>query len=115
MHELSLSEEIVRTAISASRADKRRITAIGVRVGALSATNAASLEFCLRLVLDERGMTRTQARITPVPAQLACSCGHRYQAEDMFAPCPVCGGYVREVTEGKDVTVEYVEVEDEES
>jgi hydrogenase nickel incorporation protein HypA/HybF len=114
MHELSLSEEIVRTAISASRTDKSRIAAVGVRVGALSAANVSSLEFCLRLVLDQHGMQHTAARVTPVPAQVECACGHHYQTEDMFGACPACGGYVREVTEGKDVTIEYVEVEDEE-
>jgi hydrogenase nickel incorporation protein HypA/HybF len=114
MHELSLSEEIVRAAISASHADKSRITAIGVRVGALSAANVSSLEFCLRLVLDQYDMQRTEARVTPVPARVECACGQRYQTDDIFAACPACGGYMREVTEGKDVTIEYVEVEDEE-
>jgi hydrogenase nickel incorporation protein HypA/HybF len=113
VHELALSESIVRTALTASEADRRRVTAIGVRVGALSAVNVSSLEFCLRAVLERQGMGRAEARIEQVAARLRCACGFAYRAAQMFSPCPRCGGYEREVLEGKDVTVEYVEVEDE--
>ncbi len=111
MHELSLSEGIVRTALAAGGTD-RRVTAIAVRVGGLSAVNLSSLEFCMRLVLDERGMGQTEVRLTAVPALVECECGLRYEARDMFSPCPECGSFLRNVVEGKDVTIEYIEVED---
>ncbi|MHC5035527.1 MAG: hydrogenase maturation nickel metallochaperone HypA/HybF [Planctomycetota bacterium] len=114
MHELTLSESIVRTAVAASGARNDRITAIAVRVGALSAVNLSSLEFCLRMVLDQHGMQRAETRVTWVPARLRCQCGACYETEQLFSPCPECGGFEREVVEGKDVTIEYVEVEDEE-
>ncbi len=111
MHELSLSEGIVRTALAASGRE-RRVTAIAVQVGALSAVNLSSLEFCMRLVLDENGLEHAEVRLTPVPAVVECECGLRYEAKDMFSPCPECGSFFRDVIEGKDVTIEYVEVED---
>ncbi len=114
MHELVLSENIVRTALSASGAAKARITAIAVRVGALSAVNVSSLEFCMRIALEQRGMKHNEPRITWVPARLECACGLSYETDEIWAPCPGCGGYERDVLDGKDVTIEYVEVEDEE-
>ncbi len=111
MHELALSENIVRTALDASGEKRDRITAIGVEVGALSAVNVSSLEFCLRMMLDERGLEGAEVRITPVPALAQCECGSRYEARDMFSPCPECGGFLREVIAGKDVIIQYVEVE----
>jgi len=112
MHELALSDRIVRTVLSSDAAAGRRLTAIAVRVGALSAVNVSSLEFCMRLVLNERGMGGTQVRIAPEPAVVQCECGLRYEADDMFSPCPRCGGFNREVVSGTDVTIEYVEVDD---
>ena len=112
MHELALSQSIVRTALSASGAEKADITAIAVDVGALSAVVPSSLEFCLQLVLEQSGMQSTQVRITRVEARAMCECGLTFEPTDLFSPCPECGGFQREIERGKDVTIRYVEVED---
>jgi len=112
MHELALSEQIVRTALRASGARKDSITAIAVQVGALSAVSVSALEFCLRAVLDQHGLKDAEAQIAWVPARVRCECGHCYETEDMFAPCPRCGDYAREVIDGRDVIIQHVEVED---
>ena len=91
MHELSLSQSIVSTALAASHVPPERVTAIAVEVGALSAVNVSSLDFCLRLTLEERGMERTRVSISRVPALVECECGHRYEPADVFSPCPRCG------------------------
>jgi hydrogenase nickel incorporation protein HypA/HybF len=114
MHELALSEGIVRTALKAGGTDERRMMTIAVDVGALSAVNASSLEFCLRLTLDERGMEHTAIEVALVPAKVNCQCGHTYTTEDMFGGCPLCGGFLREIVDGRDVTIRHVEIEDEE-
>jgi len=114
MHELALSESIVHTAVRACGGDKARVVAVGIDVGVLSAVAPATLEFCMRLVLDESGMTHTQVRISETPAVARCECGLDFEPGDAFAPCPQCGGFEREIVGGMDVTVRYVEVEDEE-
>ncbi len=114
MHELSLSQNIVRTVLNASGAEKNQICAIAIEVGALSAVNVSSLEFCMRLTLQQRGMEKTEVQITSIPARVRCECGLVYEPEDVFAPCPDCGSFERTVLEGTDVNIPYVEVEDEE-
>ncbi|MFO8007075.1 MAG: hydrogenase maturation nickel metallochaperone HypA [Candidatus Brocadiia bacterium] len=113
MHELSLSQGIVSTVLAADGVEPERLTAVTIEVGALSAVNVSSLEFCMRLALDERGMEQTSVEIRRVPARLRCRCGRTYETEDMFAACPECGGFEREVIEGMDVNIPYVEVQDE--
>ena len=113
MHELALSEQIVNAALNACGGDGRRIREIAVDVGALSAVSMSSLEFCLQVMLEQHGMEGTKARLTLVPARVRCDCGNTYEADDMFSPCPVCGGFMREIVDGKDVTIQYVEVDDE--
>ncbi|NLW50206.1 MAG: hydrogenase maturation nickel metallochaperone HypA [Candidatus Brocadiaceae bacterium] len=112
MHELALSEDIVREAVHACGERASKMTALAVQVGALSSASPSALEFCLRAVLDEHGLTQTRACVACVPALVRCVCGHRYQAEDMFAPCPRCGQYTRDILQGRDVVIQYVEVED---
>jgi hydrogenase nickel incorporation protein HypA/HybF len=113
MHELALSQDIVRTALAAAEGYEGRIATVAVKVGSLSAVSPSSLEFCLALALEQRGLPQAEVRVRSVPAEVRCECGARYAAEDMFAPCPSCGSYLREVLSGQDVIVEYIEVEDE--
>lgn len=113
MHELALAEEIVRAAVRALDGQPDRLTAMEVEVGALSGTVAGTLEFCLRQVLDQRGLAGVEGRIVFAPARLACDCGCEYETDDVFAPCPACGGYVRDVLSGKDVVLKHLEVDDE--
>ena len=112
MHEMSLSQEIVRTAVDAAEDRDGRITEICVSVGALSATNVESLSFWMEETLRSRDMEETEVELEQPAARVKCECGEEYEAEDMFAGCPECGSYTREVLSGKDVTVKWVEVED---
>ena len=114
MHELTLAESIVSSILRTPGVEANRVRAVAVEVGALAAVNVDSLEFCLRAVLDERGMPQAQAQITSAPAVLRCKCGERFETPDAFAPCPSCGGFEREIQAGTDVTVLHVEVDDEE-
>jgi hydrogenase nickel incorporation protein HypA/HybF len=113
MHELALSESVVRTVLDAVAGASQRVRKIGLEVGALSAVNVSSLEFCMQVVLEQNGMARTQVEIVEVPARVECACGRTYEPADMFSPCPECDGFDRQVVAGNDLTVEYVEVDDE--
>jgi len=112
VHELCLSESVVNTALRACP-DPARIRTIALEVGALAAVSTSSLEFCMRAVLDQSGMAHTAVEITEIPASLKCRCGCAYETRDVFAPCPQCGGYEREVVGGADLTIKHLEVDDE--
>jgi len=113
MHELALSESIVRTVLDACGARPERVRKIGLEVGALSAVNVSSLEFCMLAVLEQSGMEGVTVEIKEVPARVECACGRTYEPADMFTPCPDCGGFSRRVVAGTDLTIQYVEVDDE--
>jgi hydrogenase nickel incorporation protein HypA/HybF len=112
MHEMALSEELVRTAVAAAGGYPGRIRTIAVRVGALSGVNMPSFEFCLQACLKGMGMADARAELTWVPARFECRCGETYEADDLFSPCPHCGEFGREIVDGRDVFIEHLEVED---
>jgi Zn finger protein HypA/HybF involved in hydrogenase expression len=109
---MALSEEVIATALRAVDQDAGRMRAICVHVGALSAVNMRSFEFCMGACLTEMGMADVRVELTWVPARFECRCGLSYEAEDMFSPCPECGGFMRTVTGGRDVFIDHLEVED---
>jgi len=112
MHELTLSEGIVRTVLATPGVREDRLRAVSLKVGALSGASVGALEFCMGLVLEQKGLGAVAVRIEQVPARVRCACGHDYTTESLFAGCPACGGFARDVVEGRDVTIESAEVED---
>ena len=113
MHELALSDSIVRTVLDACGTGPEHVRKIGLEVGALSAVNVSSLEFCMQVVLEQSGMKQVAVEIREVRARVECACGRAYEPADMFTPCPDCDGFDRRIVAGNDLTVEYVEVDDE--
>ncbi len=113
MHELALAQDIVAATLKAVKVAPARITVIGLTVGDLCGANLDSLEFCMRAVLDQHNMAHTEVQIRRVPAEVLCACGRHYNPPDMLTPCPECGGYERDLVAGQDLTIEYVETDDE--
>ena len=112
MHELVLSENILNVALRTPEAGGGRLRAITVKVGALSGASVASLEFCMGIMLEQKGVAGVQVHLVAEPARARCACGEQYAAESLFEGCPACGGFEREIVAGRDVTLESIEVED---
>lgn len=114
MHEMALSQSILKTAVDAADGKSERISRIAIEVGALSATNVESLSFWLDETLKSMDMEDTEVELDRPPAHCRCECGNEYETSDMFTGCPECGGFTRDILTGMDVTVKWVEVEDDE-
>jgi len=114
MHELMLSEGIVRAVLSTPGATRENLRTVNIKVGALSSASTELLEFGMGVMLKQEGVEGVEVRIEEVPARVRCKCGNEYASENMFDACPKCGGFNREILAGMEVTVESIEVEDEE-
>jgi hydrogenase nickel incorporation protein HypA/HybF len=112
MHELGIAEDIVRTAMEAPGASPANLRALRVEVGQLSSVVVPSLEMCLSAVLEDRGLDDVEVIISEIPARAQCECGESYQPESLFSECPSCGGFQREITGGREVVLDSIEVED---
>lgn len=112
MHELGIAEDIVCTALTTPGAVPDSVRVLRIRVGKLSSVVVPSLEMCLSAVLEDRGLQDIEVDITEVPAQAQCECGKSYEPEDLFTECPRCGGFQREITGGRDVVLDSIEVDD---
>jgi hydrogenase nickel incorporation protein HypA/HybF len=113
MHELSLSNAIVSTAVAHARG--RRVTAVNVLVGNMRQVVPESLEFYFDLVARETPCEGAVLQQTVLPARLRCrACGLEWELEVLDFRCPGCGDADFEVMSGAELEVESIEIEEEE-
>jgi hydrogenase nickel incorporation protein HypA/HybF len=113
VHELAVAVGLVRQVQAAARerAPGRRVTAIEVELGELSAVVPEFLRSAFPLAAEGTGLDGAALCIRRVAAQFACrSCAAR------FAPggtaCPQCGGTDVELVAGREIFLVSIEVED---
>ncbi|HEY3021921.1 MAG TPA: hydrogenase maturation nickel metallochaperone HypA [Solirubrobacteraceae bacterium] len=112
MHELSIAEGIV--AIAERHAAGRAVTRVEVRVGHLRQVVPAALAFAFEVVTHGTPLAGAELEIVPVPAAGVCrSCGARTPLPEFPLTCRTCGGWDVEVTEGEELTVDALELEEE--
>ncbi|MEW6262364.1 MAG: hydrogenase maturation nickel metallochaperone HypA [Thermodesulfobacteriota bacterium] len=112
MHEMSIAQsilDIVREEMA--RHQVRKLEAINVAVGRLSAVVPSSLSFCFKILTDATDLSEVQLKIREVPLGYSCfECGHEFTAEEMTFVCPHCGADGPRLTAGRDMNIESIEV-----
>jgi hydrogenase nickel incorporation protein HypA/HybF len=111
MHELSLSEAIVATALR--HAEGRRVTAVSLRVGHLRQVVPDSLAFYFEIVARGTPCEGARLDLEAVPASLRCSaCGHAFAPDLPAFRCPACASGDVVVESGDEFRIESIEVEE---
>jgi hydrogenase nickel incorporation protein HypA/HybF len=113
MHELSVTEEILKIALEhARRAKANRVLRINVIVGDLTGFVGESIQFYFDLFSKETEAETASLSITRIPARARCQqCKEEFIPEGMDWVCPRCGGICEEVISGREFYVESIEVE----
>ncbi len=112
MHELSLAQAIWRQVREAMRErPASRLAAVNVVVGRMSGADPESLEFALDLVASGSDWPGVRITIRSEPLALVCrQCGRLFETEEFDLACPDCGSLDVEVTGGRDLRLESLEV-----
>ena len=113
MHELALSRAILEQALS--HAGGRPVVRVGVSVGALRQVVPSSLEFSFQAISNGTGCEGAELEQTLVPATASCPCGERWTLQELLLRCPRCTGTTVSIRDGEQLTVDYIEVEEEAS
>ena len=112
MHELSIAQAVVD--VATRHANGRRVVKIEVRVGHLRQVVPDSLAFAFALLTPGTALDGAELEIAHVPAAGRCrECGARSELEDFPLRCARCGGLDVEVTEGEELVVDALELEEE--
>jgi hydrogenase nickel incorporation protein HypA/HybF len=111
MHELSLADAIVDTAVT--HAGGRRVTAVYLRVGRLRQVIPETLEFYFGFVARGTGCERATLELELIDARLRCApCAQEWVLETPAFRCVRCGGAEVALIAGNEFQVESIEVEE---
>jgi hydrogenase nickel incorporation protein HypA/HybF len=113
MHELPVSEQIIKVVLEHARqAGAKRVASVNLVIGDLTSFVDESIQFYFDFLSRDTEAERAALHIRRVPARVIC---HACQTE--FAPdgidwrCPDCGGLGGEVLAGRESYIESIEVE----
>lgn len=112
MHELSVTEHILRVALQA--ADDRRILAIDLVVGSLSSFVDDSVQFYFEFMSRDTPAAGAELRFRRVSAQATCLACQVVTPVDPPLPfaCPACGSAQLRVSGGTEFYLASIEVEE---
>ena len=112
MHELAIAEAIASIAEHQGRG--RRVTRVEVEVGQLRQVVPDALAFGFELVTQGTALEGAQLALDEIPVRLACrSCAAETEADGFPFACKECGSLDVEVTDGEQLQVVALVLEDE--
>ena len=118
MHELSIAQSLLDIVLQeAERHGVKKVIRVGVRVGAFSAVVPSALTFSFDLIKENTVAAEAQLAIEEVPLEGRCQdCGQALENMDSpIVDCPACGSNKIELTQGRELTIAYIETDDEET
>ncbi|MGZ7047153.1 MAG: hydrogenase maturation nickel metallochaperone HypA [Methanobacterium sp.] len=123
MHELSMADAIVKTAVDvAEKNDAKEITEVTIEIGKLTLLNPEQLKFMIEVLSENTLLEGAEIIIEEIPIEIKCkSCQFIGLAPsdglDHFVPivnCPECKGQELEITKGRECNVKTIKIEKEE-
>ncbi|MEW6238596.1 MAG: hydrogenase maturation nickel metallochaperone HypA [Candidatus Omnitrophota bacterium] len=115
MHELGFAEQILNCVEEeARRHGARKALRVKLRMGKYSGLEKASLFFCLEAISAGTLMEGAEIEIEETAAEWFCANCGRYSSDGYAEPiCPACGGKAV-LTEGMELYVKEIELDDDE-
>jgi hydrogenase nickel incorporation protein HypA/HybF len=116
MHELSIAMGIVEAAADEARQRGVRVSAVHLRLGALSGVVKDALLFCYDVACQDTALEGTRLIVEEVPVVVFCpQCRDRRMLSSIQCfLCPECGAPTGEILQGKELEVFALEVEEQE-
>jgi len=113
MHELGITENIVNIALAkAGEAQASRISQINVVIGEMSGFVADCIQFYFDSLSRDTIAQGAVLHFELVPAQLRCrNCSTIFAPQDTLWSCPECHGRSVEISKGRELYMESIEVE----
>jgi hydrogenase nickel incorporation protein HypA/HybF len=114
MHELSIAMGIVDAAMDEARQRGVQVSAVHLRLGALSGIVKEALLFSYEVACQETPLAGTRLVVEDVPVAVFCpKCKGKRVLESLQSfTCPECGTPAGEVLQGRELEVFALEVEE---
>jgi hydrogenase nickel incorporation protein HypA/HybF len=111
MHELAVTEEIIKIAIDSCKG--KRISKINIVIGELSSFVDDSVQFYFDILSRSTLAEGATLDFRRVPAKLRCyNCNKEFHPDSTMV-CPFCNSLGGRIIEGEEFYIESIEVKDE--
>jgi len=113
MHELSITQSMLEVALEqAEKAEAKEIKKINVVIGEMTGIVEQCVQFYFKFLGKGTIAEEAALSFTKVPTAAQCrKCGKHFEVEEFAWACPSCGDNDLEITAGKELFVESIEVE----
>ena len=113
MHEMAIAEGILDIALDYAKAnDAKKIKEVGLLLGEMSGVEVDSLNFSFNMLVQGTIAEGAVLKIKHVPLIGKCSkCGKEFHIEHYDFWCPECENGVLTTISGREMQVEYLEVD----
>lgn len=113
MHELSVTEGILRFALDeAKKLDAERVTAIKLKIGALSGLVPDCIGVYFEMVAEGTLCEGATLSFERIPAKIRCpDCKSEHLIEGFRLICPACASRSVELIAGREAYIESMEIE----
>jgi len=115
MHELAIAQRLIETATAAFPSTTLgHVTALKVQLGVLAGLSKDELIFGFSVVSAGTPFAGATLKIEELPAVIYClQCNKNYVLADMaLLYCPVCETANVQLTQGKELTIQSIEISD---
>ena len=115
MHEYSIAQSIMQIVLSeAEKAKARKVLKVCLKIGDLAGVLPDSLSFCFGLLSKGTIVENATLTIEKVPIRGYCPlCNQVFLIDNNQYLCQNCGNLKIELTSGRELQIDHLEIEDE--
>lgn len=113
MHEMTLMESVRSIVLEAKRHQPfERVRRVVLEIGKLSGVQEEAMRFCFDIVMEGSPAEGALLEIEEIPGKAWCNhCEAEVEVPSRLDPCPRCGGMPGKITQGTEMRVKGLEVE----
>jgi hydrogenase nickel incorporation protein HypA/HybF len=113
MHELSITESLLKTACEyAEKNQAKRVTILNLVIGDLSGVMDESVQFYWDMISENTVCERALLKFDKKKAVIHCeNCVNEYDLNGELMPCPECGSMNIKILAGREFLLDSIEIE----
>ena len=113
MHELGITQEILKTALEAAGArGAARVNDVTISVGELTEVVDFALQFNWDIVTQDTLAEGATLTVKMIPPRSRCkTCSHEYDHDKFDFTCPECGGFIAETIAGRELQIDSIDID----
>ena len=107
MHELSIVMGIIGIAeTETAKAGGHAVEEIELDIGTLSTVDMDAFDFAWTQGVKDTLLEHSRKNVNRIEGQARCmDCDVRFSVQEVYDPCPACGGHLLEILQGKELRV----------